>query len=205
LRNVIGSTRFAALALLLLIAACSKTPQLAKLPNDAVILAFGDSLTSGTGATPETNYPAALEKLIGRRVVASGVPGEVTADGLERLPEVIEEEQPKLLILCHGGNDLLRQIGEAQAEVNLRAMVALAKSKGIQVVILAVPKPGLTLALPGYYVKIAEEFKLPIETDILRSIMASPALKSDTIHPNAAGYQKMAEAIAKLLKSAKAL
>ena len=200
-----GSTRFTALALLLLIAACSKTPQLAKLPNDAVILAFGDSLTFGTGATPETNYPAVLEKLIGRRVVAAGVPGEVTADGLERLSDVIEEEQPKLLILCHGGNDLLRQIGEAQAEANLRAMVSLATSKGIQVVILAAPKPGLTLALPGYYEKIAEEFKLPIETDILRSIMASPALKSDTIHPNAAGYQKMAEAIAELLKSAKAL
>lgn len=197
--------RLAAFALLLLFAACGKTPQLAKLPNDAVVLAFGDSLTFGTGATPETNYPAALEKLIGRRVVAAGVPGEVTADGLERLADVIEEEQPKLLILCHGGNDLLRQIGEAQAEANLRAMVALAKSKGVQVVMLAVPKPGLTLALPGYYEKIAEEFKLPIETAILRRIMASPALKSDTIHPNAAGYQKMAEAIAALLKSAKAL
>ncbi len=191
--------------LLLLLAACSKTPQLAKLPNDAVILAFGDSLTFGTGATPETSYPAMLEKLIGRRVVAAGVPGEVTADGLERLVDVIEEEQPSLLILCHGGNDLLRQTGEAQAESNLRAMVSLAKGKGIQVLMLAVPKPGWTLAAPAYYEKIAAEFKLPIETGILRSIMASSKLKSDTIHPNEAGYQKMAEAIAELLRSAKAI
>lgn len=200
-----GSKRFAALALLFLIAACGKTPQLTKLPNDAVVLAFGDSLTFGTGATPETNYPAALEKLIGHRVVAAGVAGEVTADGLQRLPDVLEEEQPELLILCHGGNDLLRRTGEAQAESNLRAMVSLAKSKGIQVVMLAVPKPGLSLALPAYYERIATEFKLPIETGVLRSIMSSPSLKSDTIHPNAAGYQKMAEAIAELLKSAQAL
>ena len=197
--------RAALLLLLLLLAACGKTPQLAKLPNDAVILAFGDSLTFGAGATPETSYPAVLEKLIGRRVVSAGVPGEVTADGLERLPDVIEEEQPTLLILCHGGNDLLRQTGEAQAESNLRAMVSLAKSKDIQVVMLAVPKPGWTLTLPAYYEKIAAEFKLPIETRVLRSIMASHTLKSDAIHPNAAGYQRMAEAIAELLKSAKAL
>ena len=197
--------RLVIIALLVFVAACSKTPQLAKLPNDAVILAFGDSLTFGTGATPETSYPAALEKLIGHHVVSAGVPGEVTADGLQRLTDVLDEEQPKLLILCHGGNDLIRQTGEAQAESNLRAMISLARSKGIQVVLLAVPKPGLMLTPPAYYEKIAADFKLPIESGILRSILASPSLKSDTVHPNAAGYQKMAEAIAALLKSAKAL
>ena len=193
------------LAVLLLLAACSKTPQLAKLPNNAVILAFGDSLTFGTGATPETSYPAVLEQLIGRRVVAAGVPGEVTAESLERLSDVLEEEQPKLLILCHGGNDLLRQTGEAKAEANLRAMIALAKAKGIQVLMVAVPKPGLTLSSPAYYEEIAEELKLPIETGVLRSILTSSSLKSDQLHPNAAGYRKMAEAIAELLKSAKAI
>lgn len=193
------------LAVLLLLAACGKTPQFEKLPNDAVILAFGDSLTFGTGATPETSYPAVLEQLIGRRVVAAGVPGEITAEGLERLSDVLEEEQPKLLILCHGGNDLLRKTGNAQAEANLRAMIALAKAKGIQVLMVAVPKPGLTLSAPAYYEKIAEEFNLPIETSVLRNILSSSNLKSDQIHPNAAGYRKMAEAIAELLKSAKAI
>ncbi len=192
-------------ALLLLFAACGKTPQLAKLPNDAVILAFGDSLTFGTGATPETSYPAVLEKLIGRRVVGAGVPGEITAEGLERLPDALDEEEPKLLILCHGGNDLLRKTGEGQAESNLRAMITLARSKGIQVVLIAVPKPGLTLTAPPYYEKIATDMQIPIESSILRSILTSSELKSDAVHPNAAGYQKMAEAIAVLLKSTKAI
>lgn len=197
--------RHVVFALLLFFAACGKTPQLAKLPNDAVVLAFGDSLTFGTGATPETSYPAELEKLIGRRVIAAGVPGEITEAGLERLPDVLDEEKPQLIILCHGGNDLLRKTGEAKAEANLRAMIALAKSKAIQVVMIAVPKPGFTLATPPYYEKIAEELKLPIETKVLRSILMTPELKSDTIHPNAAGYKKIAEAIAELLKSAHAI
>lgn len=197
--------RFFALALLFVFAACSKTAQLTKLPKDAVILAFGDSLTYGTGATPETNYPAELEKLIGHKVVAAGIPGEITQEGLERLPDVIEEEKPTLIILCHGGNDLLRKTGEDKAEANLRAMIALAKEKGIQVVMIAVPKLGLSLAPAPYYEKIATELKLPIEAKILRSVLSSPSLKSDTVHPNAAGYRKIAEAMAELLKSAKAI
>ncbi len=193
------------LALLLVLVGCGKTPQLSKLPADAVVLAFGDSLTFGTGASPEESYPVVLEKLIGRHVESAGVPGEVTAEGLQRLPEVLEETKPKLMLLCHGGNDLLRKSGEAQAAANLRSMVSLAKSKGIEVVLIAVPKPGLLLSPPEYYEKIAAEFKLPIEAAVLRSIIASPDLKSDTIHPNAAGYKKMADAIASLLKQAKAI
>ena len=193
------------LALLLVLAGCGNTPQLSKLPADAVVLAFGDSLTFGTGASSEESYPAQLEKLIGRHVESAGVPGEVSAEGLQRLPDVIEEIKPKLLLLCHGGNDLLRKTGEAQAAANLRSMVLLAKSKGIAVVLIAVPKPGLILSPPDYYEKIAAEFKLPIEADVLRSIISSPDLKSDTVHPNAAGYKKMADAIAALLKQAKAI
>lgn len=64
-------------------------------------------MTFGTGAAPEESYLAVLERLVGRRVVNEGVPGEITDEGLERLPEVLKREKPTLLILCHGANDLL--------------------------------------------------------------------------------------------------
>jgi lysophospholipase L1-like esterase len=175
-------------------------PKLSKLPADAVVLAFGDSLTFGTGAQPEASYPAVLEKLIGRKVWSAGVPGEVSAAGLERLPSVLDYYQPRLLILCHGGNDFLRKLGDAQAAENLRAMIRLAKQQGVDVVLIAVPKPGLFPSPPDFYADIAKEFRLPHEDAALKTILRDNALKSDLAHPNARGYAKLAEAVAALLK-----
>lgn len=180
-------------------------PKLSKLPADALVLAFGDSLTFGTGAQPEASYPAVLEKLIGRKVIGAGVPGEVSAAGLARLPAVLDQHQPSLLILCHGGNDFLRKLGDAQAAQNLRAMVRLARERGIAVVLVAVPKPGLFPAPPEFYAKIAKEFGLPYEDASLQSILRDNELKADIAHPNAKGYAKLAEAIAVLLKKSGAV
>src|SRR3954471_3190500 len=112
--------------LVALAAGCGEKPKLARLADDAVVLAFGDSLTFGTGAEESESYPAQLEKLIGRRVVRAGVPGEVTAQALARLPEALAEHSPRLLLLCIGGNDFLRRTGNRQAEANVREMVKLA-------------------------------------------------------------------------------
>ena len=180
-------------------------PKLSKLPADTVVLAFGDSLTFGTGAQPEASYPAVLEKLIGRKVWSAGVPGEVSAAGLARLPSALDYYQPKLLILCHGGNDFLRKLGDAQAAENLRAMIRLARQRGIDVVLIAVPKPGLFPSPPDFYAKIAKEFGLPYEDAALKAILRDNELKSDLAHPNARGYARLAETVAALLKKSGAL
>jgi acyl-CoA thioesterase-1 len=193
--------RRAALLALALVAACSGgQPKLARLAPDAVVLAFGDSLTFGQGANPGESYPARLEALIGRKVVSSGVPGETSAEGLARLPAALDEARPQLVILCEGGNDFLRKLDEAQAADNLRAMVRLAKSRGAEVVLIAVPKPGLLPSPADFYAAVAKEFGVPHEETALRKILTDNALKSDLVHPNAAGYAKLAEAIAALLK-----
>jgi len=176
------------------------TPKLSKLPADAVVLAFGDSLTFGTGARPEASYPAVLEQLIGRKVWSAGVPGEVSAAGLARLPSALDDYQPRLLILCHGGNDFLRKLGDAQAAENLRAMIRLARQRGIDVVLIGVPKPGLFPSPPDFYADIAKEFGLSYDDAALKAILRDNELKSDLAHPNAKGYARLAEAIAALLK-----
>jgi lysophospholipase L1-like esterase len=180
-------------------------PKLPRLEANAVVLAFGDSLTYGTGATPADAYPAALERLIGRKVVAAGVPGEISAEGLERLPRLLEEAKPALLILCHGGNDFLRKLGEDEAARNVRAMAKLAREQGVAVLLLATPKPGFGVSKVKFYEEIGRELAIPVETEVLADVLGSSKLKSDLVHPNAEGYRRIAEAVAKVLKKAGAL
>ena len=188
-----------------LAAGCGERPKLERLPSDAVVLAFGDSLTFGTGASEEESYPAQLEKLIGRRVVRAGVPGEVTGQALERLPAALDEHAPRLLLLCIGGNDFLRRLGKQQAEDNVRAMVKLAKSRGVGVVLIGTPEPGLSVSPPAFYAGIAKEFRLPYEEGIIGQVLKDSTLKADPIHPNARGYRVIAERIAEMMKKSGAI
>jgi lysophospholipase L1-like esterase len=192
--------------LAVLAAGCrERPPQLRPLSESATVLAFGDSLTYGTGADRNESYPVRLEQLIRRPVINAGIPGEVTGEGLARLPELLERYRPALLILCHGGNDLLRRSDEAQAAENLRAMIRLAREWGVDVVLLGVPKPDLSFSPPVFYASIAREFAIPYDGDTLAGILSDRSSKSDYIHPNALGYQRLATAVHRLLRSARAL
>ena len=191
--------------MLALLAGCGDVPKLPPLARDAVVLAFGDSLTSGTGAGEAESYPAQLARRIGRPVVRSGVPGEVSAAGLARLPGVLDEHRPALLILCHGGNDFLRRLDKRQTAQNLRAMIGLAKGRGIAVVLVGTPEPGFAVTPPEFYEDAAREFKLPYEGGIIGKVLRDSGLKSDAIHPNAKGYGLIAERLAELLRKAGAV
>jgi acyl-CoA thioesterase I len=170
--------------------------------KEAVILAFGDSLTYGYGATPTQSYPARLEELLGRRVINGGISGELSEEGLKRLPSLLQREKPRILLLCHGGNDILKKQDMQKLRTNLEQMIRLAQSQNIDVVLISVPQFGfLQLTPPPLYNQLSEIHHLAIEEDILADILHDNRYKSDYIHPNALGYQKMAEAIEKLLRN----
>ena len=192
--------------LLLLLTACGESQQqLAPLPDDAVILAFGDSLTYGTGARKGESYPAVLESSVNRKVINAGVPGELSVQGLKRLPKFLDKYQPALLILCHGGNDILQKHDLAKAEANIRQMIVLAENKNIPVILLGVPKPGLFLNDADLYNNIADNTEVTFIPNLIAKILSDTSMKSDPAHPNHTGYSKMASALAYTLKNSGAL
>ncbi|WP_374087242.1 GDSL-type esterase/lipase family protein [Methylomicrobium lacus] len=194
------------LILLLLLTACNRTDTLSKLPSNAVILAFGDSLTYGTGASPQHDYPSVLAKLTMLQVVNAGRPGEISGDGAKRLPALLDQHRPDLLILIHGGNDMLRRIPPEQTADNLKEMISLARNRKIGVVMLGVPKPNiLWMSSADFYQAIAEAMTVPIDVETLPEVLGDNRLKSDLIHPNDQGYEKIATQIHSLLVDAGAL
>jgi len=192
---------------LLFLSACSRTdPVLEKLSSNAVILAFGDSLTYGTGASQNADYPHILSTLSSHQVINEGIPGEISRDGLKRLPDLLDEYQPELLILIHGGNDMLRKIPQQQTSNNLKQMINVAYQRNIKVVMLGVPEFNLfSLNSAEFYQQLAEEYKVPVDLETLPKILSDNHLKSDTIHPNDEGYKLLAESLFNLLINTGAL
>lgn len=193
---------FGLLLCLVLLAACGDPePQLKFIPPEGVILAFGDSLTEGVGASKGESYPDHLQKLSGRTVVNAGIRGELSAQGLQRLPVLLDKVQPDLLILCHGGNDILQRKSKMQARESLRAMVTEAQGRGIEVVLIGVPEFSLlSLESAPLYEELAQEMGLVYEGDIIPELESVRSVKVDRVHFSGEGYRRMAVAIHSLLK-----
>ena len=179
--------------------------RLEPLHDNAVILAFGDSLTVGVGAAAEHSYPQVLSQLSGRQVVASGVSGEVSALGRDRLAEELASVQPDLLILLHGGNDIIRNRPTTELERNLDAMISMARAQGVQVVLLGVPEKKLFSDAAPLYAELAQRHDLVFIKGLLSGLLRDSAMKSDAVHLNAQGYRALAEGIHDTLQAEGAL
>ncbi len=179
----------------LLSAGCQKEVCTEPLSPDAVILAFGDSLTTGFGADSSNSYPAVLQELTDLKVINAGASGETTDRGLQRLEEELELYSPELLILLEGGNDMLRRKSLDNMRSNLQQMVSIAQGNNTQVLMLAVPEPRIITSPPKLYEEIAEASGVPLMPDIVTDLLFDRDYKSDPIHLNEAGYRRLAEVI----------
>jgi len=193
------------ISLALLITSCSDSERLTSLNNQQAILAFGDSLTYGYGADESQSYPEQLSQLLNIEVINAGISGEKSKQGLQRLSALLDKYQPQLLLLCHGGNDILKKQNLNSMKENLARMIEMAQSRGIQVVLISVPEATLFLPDIKQYQELAEQYNIPLENNIIKDVLKQPSLHSDAIHPNAQGYQLIAEAVYGLLEDNGAL
>jgi lysophospholipase L1-like esterase len=141
-----------------------------------------------------------LASLTGSKVINAGRAGELSASGLQRLPGELGAYRPDLVILCHGGNDMLQQHDPAAVARNLDAMIRLANESGADVILLGVPEPGIFLGTASFYAELAAEYRIPYDGETVADILADGSLKSDYVHPNAAGYRRLAESVAALIR-----
>jgi acyl-CoA thioesterase-1 len=175
------------------------------LTGGAIIVAFGDSLTFGTGANPADSYPANLALITLHRVINAGVPGEESSGGLARIKTVLDQYHPALVIVCLGGNDFLHKIPILRTKENLTAIVQIIQDSGAQTFLIGVPSISMSLMVPNLYNEIGVEMSIPVDVTILAGLEGQREYKSDYIHLNGAGYKILAQEIADYLQQHGAL
>jgi acyl-CoA thioesterase I len=162
-------------------------------------VAFGDSLTSGFGASEGSDYPTLLAKNIGRKIINKGVPGQTTENGLGRVDEIIRL-QPRVVLLCFGGNDGLQQLPMEKTFVNLGAMIDRLHEGGTFVVLIGVRSASISDRYAKQFKMLAAEKQVLYVPNILSGVLGSPSLMSDYIHPNDDGYKAIAGRLEKILQ-----
>lgn len=198
---------FLVAALALGLAACgAREPRATQLAAGATVLALGDSITFGTGAAPESSYPAVLAGLTNWNVVNAGVPGDTSAGALQRLPALLQEHAPGLVIVGIGGNDFLRRMSAEQTRASIRAIVDQTRASGAQVLLVAIPEANAlaaatrSLADHPLYEELAAQLKVPLHAGGWAAVLSDPTLRSDPIHANVQGYDAFARTLAVRLR-----
>ncbi len=190
------------LGCLVLLAGCGR-PAYTHCPpvNRGPWVAFGDSLTAGTGAAAGADYPARLATRLGIPIINEGVPGDTTADGLARTTDILAHG-PAVVLLCLGGNDALRGVALDETLANLGAIIARLQRANVCVVLIGVRSASLIDRHHRPYRDLAREKNILYLPDILDGVLGKPRLMADKIHPNAAGYDQIAARLATDLAAA---
>ena len=164
------------------------------------IICFGDSITFGYGADPGDDFPTALGKLLNREVINAGVSGDTSNEGLLRLDKEVLERDPLLVLIEFGGNDFIKKVPKEGTINNTREMIRKIQAKGAMVAIVDI---SAGLFLRDYrllFAKIANEEGCIYIPAVLTRLITNPSMKSDFLHPNAAGYRIIAQRIQAALK-----
>jgi acyl-CoA thioesterase I len=175
-----------------------------------IILAFGDSLTAGSGLPAGSGYPEILQKELDRRgysyrVINAGVGGDTTGGGLARIRRALDLK-PEIVILELGGNDGLRGIPTDVMQSNLEEMIVTFKKSGAKVVLggMTLPRnfgPDYISQFEKVYPALASKHDVTLIPFFLEGAAGHADLMlEDGIHPNQAGYRSVATTVLKYLE-----
>ncbi|WP_041942719.1 GDSL-type esterase/lipase family protein [Variovorax paradoxus] len=191
------------------LAACGKRkPSTAALKSDARVLAIGDSLTFGYGASPDASWPVKLGEITGWQVENAGVNGDTSAGALQRLPSLLAAGSYDGILIGIGGNDMLRGVSASATRDNIAALVKEAREHTPHVALLATPAPDAMRAFVGslsdapFYEEVAKSGQALLVANVYSSVLSDASLRSDRIHANAQGYAKVAQLLADQFKAA---
>lgn len=162
-------------------------------PAGENIICFGDSLTFGTGAPPNMDYPSQLSKMISLPIINAGVPGDTTEKALARLEADVLSRSPRIVLITLGGNDLKNRISKQTAYRNLKKIILSIQERGALVIVGGISIPFWGRGFGEMYRKVCEETEALLIPNIFDGIMGDKSLMSDPIHPNSRGYTLMAE------------
>ena len=169
------------------------------------VVAFGDSVTRGVGAGEGEDYPSLLAVLSRWDIVNAGISGERAEQAVTRINAVLDEYQPALVLIELGGNDFLQRRSLQDIKKDLRFIIKQVQASGATPVLIAVPELSPLRAVAGLlkdadiYAELAKEEKIPLIPDVFSAILSDENLRADPIHPNAAGYRKLADACVQTL------
>lgn len=175
------------------------------LPAGSVVLALGDSITQGVGADAQAAWPLLLAKESGWQVINGGVSGDDSAQALARLPKLLDDHRPALVLVSIGGNDFLRRQPESATRANIAAILTMVEGQGSRAVLIGIPALGLGAALGmpsdhALYADLAQAHGVPLLSEAWGEVMRESRWMSDQVHPNAQGYAEFAARLQDFLR-----
>jgi lysophospholipase L1-like esterase len=169
-------------------------------PRGTVIVAFGDSLTEGVGGNGK-GYPEIVAERIGLPIINAGISGDTTESALSRLERDVLSRNPDIVLVALGGNDALQKKSKEQTFANLRTIIDRIQKNGSVTILIGIRGRALSDPYNEHFEKLAKDTRSIYIPDMLDGIFGDGRYMSDAVHPNARGYEKIADRITPVLQS----
>lgn len=170
--------------------------RLTPLPENAVVLLYAAGIGDEADFFRSATMDEALSKALKRKVVSMGQAGEFADNALKRLPDILKAHDPDLMILGYGAMDLWKVKDRAKLKASLVAMIDLAQKQDTQVVMLALPDLNRLSVKPDpIFEEVAAEKGVPIETEIIRTVLKDSSTKVFRYMVNDKGLEQIGQAL----------